>query len=97
MVGCMQFSSPAWRIGVRDAWVGWDDDTRRRNLQRLVNNSRFLILPWVRVKNPGQHDAVAGRAAIACGLEAAALALAEISNWHALSREIRSAEFGKFR
>lgn len=51
VVGCMQFSSPAWRIGVRDAWVGWDDDTRRRNLQRVVNNSRFLILPWVRVKN----------------------------------------------
>jgi hypothetical protein len=51
VVGCVQFSSPAWRMAVRDAWVGWDDDTRRRNLQRVVNNSRFLILPWVRVKN----------------------------------------------
>jgi hypothetical protein len=51
MVGGVQFSSPAWRMALRDAWIGWDDETRRRNLQRVVNNSRFLILPWVRVKN----------------------------------------------
>jgi hypothetical protein len=36
---------------VRDAWIGWDDATRERNLQRVVSNSRFLILPWVRVTN----------------------------------------------
>lgn len=51
VVGCMQFSSPAWRMAARDAWIGWDDLTRQRNLQRVVSNSRFLILPWVRVKN----------------------------------------------
>jgi len=51
VVGCVQFSSPAWRMAVRDTWIGWDDVTRQRNLQRVVNNSRFLILPWVRVKN----------------------------------------------
>lgn len=51
VVGCVQFSSPAWRMASRDAWIGWDDVTRQRNLQRVVNNSRFLILPWVRVKN----------------------------------------------
>jgi hypothetical protein len=51
VVGCVQFSSPAWRMAARDAWIGWDDATRQRNLQRVVNNSRFLILPWVRVKN----------------------------------------------
>jgi hypothetical protein len=50
-VGCLQFSSPAWRLAVRDRWIGWDDATRRRNLQRVVNNSRFLLLPWVQVKN----------------------------------------------
>jgi hypothetical protein len=55
VVGCVQFSSPAWRIAVRDAWIGWDDATRQRNLQRVVNNSRFLILPWVRVKNLASH------------------------------------------
>jgi len=51
VVGCVQFSSPAWRMAVRDAWIGWDEGARRRNLQRVINNSRFLILPWVRVSN----------------------------------------------
>ena len=51
VVGCIQFSSAAWRMAVRDAWIGWDDATRERNLPQVVNNSRFLILPWVRVKN----------------------------------------------
>ena len=51
VVGCVQFSSPAWRMAVRDRFIGWDDAVRRRNLQRVVNNSRFLILPWVRIRN----------------------------------------------
>jgi hypothetical protein len=51
VVGCVQFSSPGWRMQARDQWVGWDDATRKRNLQRVVNNSRFLILPWVRIRN----------------------------------------------
>ena len=50
-VGCLQFSSPAWRMAVRDRWIGWDEAMRRKNLQRVVSNSRFLILPGVRVKN----------------------------------------------
>lgn len=51
VVGALQFSSPAWRMSARDRWIGWDDTTRCRNLQRVVNNSRFLILPWVRIRN----------------------------------------------
>jgi hypothetical protein len=51
VVGALQFSSPAWRMSARDQWIGWDDATRARNLQRVVNNSRFLILPWVRIRN----------------------------------------------
>jgi hypothetical protein len=51
VVGAAQYSSPAWRMAVRDRWIGWDEAARQRNLQRVVNNSRFLILPWVRVKN----------------------------------------------
>jgi len=51
VVGCLQFSSPAWRMAARDRFIGWDDPTRRRNLQRVVNNSRFLILPWIQIKN----------------------------------------------
>ena len=51
IVACVQFSSAAWRIAVRDEWIGWDEDTRVRNLQHIVTNSRFLVLPWVEVKN----------------------------------------------
>ena len=51
VVACLQFSSPAWRMAARDRWVGWDDATRARNLQHVVNNSRFLLLPWVGVRN----------------------------------------------
>jgi Domain of unknown function (DUF4338) len=51
VVACVQFSSAAWRIRVRDEWIGWDDERRGRNLQHIVNNSRYLVLPWVEVKN----------------------------------------------
>lgn len=54
-VGCLQLSSPAWKMGVRDRWIGWDEAARRRHLQRVVNQSRFLILPWVRVRNLASH------------------------------------------
>ena len=55
VVGCVQLSSPAWKVAPRDKWIGWDDQTRERNLQRIVNNSRFLILPWIKVKNLASH------------------------------------------
>ncbi len=48
---CLQFSSPGWKMAARDGWIGWDDTKRQRNLQMVVNNSRFLIFPWVKVKN----------------------------------------------
>jgi len=51
MLGAMQFSSPAWRMAVREGWVGWDEAARRANLQRVINQSRFLILPWVHIAN----------------------------------------------
>jgi hypothetical protein len=51
VVGCLQFSSAAWRMQARDQWIGWDDATRARHLQQVVNNSRLLLLPWVQIKN----------------------------------------------
>ncbi len=51
VVGALQFSSPAWRMAPRDRWIGWSEEERRRNLQRVVSNSRFLLVPWVRVRN----------------------------------------------
>ncbi len=50
-LGCLQFSSPAWKMAPRDQWIGWHDEQRQTNLQKIINNSRFLIFPWVRVKN----------------------------------------------
>src|SRR5207245_2056413 len=47
-LGCLLFSSAAWRMAPRDQWIGWDDRTRSRKLAQVVCNSRFLILPWVR-------------------------------------------------
>ena len=49
-LACLLWTSPAWKMKARDAWIGWSDEQRRRNLQRIVNNGRFLILPWVRVQ-----------------------------------------------
>lgn len=48
VVGCVQFSSPAWRMKVRDEWIGWDDARRGVALQHIVNNSRFLVLAEIR-------------------------------------------------
>ena len=49
-LACLLWTSPAWKMQPRDAWIGWSEEERQRNLQRIVNNGRFLILPWVRVK-----------------------------------------------
>jgi Domain of unknown function (DUF4338) len=49
-LACLLWTSPAWKMQPRDAWIGWGDEQRQRNLQSIVNNGRFLILPWVRVK-----------------------------------------------
>ena len=55
VVGAIQFSSPAWRMAARDDWIGWTDTLRARHLQRIVNNSRFLILPSARIKYLASH------------------------------------------
>lgn len=51
ILGCLQFSSPAWKMAPRDEWIQWTDEQRKSNLQKIINNSRFLIFPWVKVKN----------------------------------------------
>jgi Domain of unknown function (DUF4338) len=50
VLACLLWSSPAWKIAARDRWIGWSAPQRARNLPFIVNNSRFLLLPWVRVK-----------------------------------------------
>lgn len=55
ILGCLQFSSAAWQMKARDAWIGWDKAARKQHLSKLINNSRFLILPWVRIPNLASH------------------------------------------
>lgn len=50
-IACLAFSGAAWRVEVRDRWIGWSEESRRRNLSYVVNNTRFLILPWVSSPN----------------------------------------------
>jgi hypothetical protein len=54
-LACMLFGSAAWKTGPRDAFIGWDRRARESNLQRLTNNTRFLILPWVKVPHLASH------------------------------------------
>jgi hypothetical protein len=42
-------------LAVRDTWIGWDASARRANLARVVNNSRFLIFPYVQVPHLASH------------------------------------------
>jgi hypothetical protein len=49
-LACLQFSSPAWKMAPRDGWIGWSAEQRRRGLQFIVSNSRFLVLPSVSVR-----------------------------------------------
>jgi hypothetical protein len=45
------FSAAALRVACRDRFIAWDDQTRQKHLHLVVNNHRFLILPWVRISN----------------------------------------------
>jgi len=48
-VACIGWGGAAWKVGCRDDYIGWEKETRERNLPLVANNTRFLILPWVRV------------------------------------------------
>jgi hypothetical protein len=55
VLACLLFTSAAWRMAPRDAWIGWSDEARRIHLPHLVNNARYLILPWVEVPHLASH------------------------------------------
>jgi hypothetical protein len=50
-VALLGFNSGAWMVAARERFIGWSDEQRRRNLHLVLNNARFLILPWVRIDN----------------------------------------------
>ena len=54
-VGGLSFSACALRVECRENWIGWNEAARRERLKRVVNNSRFLIAPVVKVKDLASH------------------------------------------
>jgi hypothetical protein len=61
LVGGLGFGAAAWSIAARDRWIGWPPAQRQRQLHYVVNNQRFLILPWMRA--PHLASCVLGKAA----------------------------------
>lgn len=55
VLGALGFSAAALALRDRDPWIGWSPGQRRDNRHLVVNNSRFLLLPWVRVPNLASH------------------------------------------
>jgi len=55
VLACLGWCSAPRHIGCRDQYIGWTQEQRQRNLDRIVINMRFLILPWVRVPHLASH------------------------------------------
>jgi hypothetical protein len=54
-IACLAWSSAPWYIGARDRFIGWSPETRQNNLHLIINNTRFLVLPWVKVPHLASH------------------------------------------
>jgi hypothetical protein len=55
LLACLLFTSAAWKMAGRDAYIGWNAAARKVHLPQVLNNSRFLILPWVHLPNLASH------------------------------------------
>ena len=55
VIACMAWASAPRHLKLRDRYLGWSDEARERNLHLLAYNTRFLILPWVRVPHLASH------------------------------------------
>jgi hypothetical protein len=60
-VACLAWSSAPRHLKLRDRYLGWSDEARERNIHLLAYNTRFLILPWIRVPHLASH--ILGRVA----------------------------------
>ncbi len=54
-IGCLGWTSPAWYIGCRDKFIGWESKVRMKNLHYIAYNTRFLVLPWIQSQNLASH------------------------------------------
>ena len=50
LVALLSFGASAWKLAAREKFIGWQEEQRQRNLPLVVNNARFLILPWIQSK-----------------------------------------------
>ncbi len=54
-IACLAWSSAPRHLGSRDRYIGWNAEARRRNIRFIAYNTRFLILPWIRVPHLASH------------------------------------------
>lgn len=50
LVACISFCACAWKLKDRERFIGWSEQQRQKNLQLVINNARFLVLPWIQSK-----------------------------------------------
>lgn len=50
LVACISFCACAWKLKDRERFIGWSEAQRQKNLQLVINNARFLVLPWIECK-----------------------------------------------
>lgn len=54
-VAALSWSAPALKLAARDCFIGWSTEQRKRHLKQVAGNSRFLVMPWVRIPNMASH------------------------------------------
>ena len=54
-IAALVWSSPPRHLGARDWHIGWTQEQRRCNLHLIAYQTRFLIMPWVRVPHLASH------------------------------------------
>jgi len=54
-IAAISYNRASLRVGVRDEYIGWKEEQKLAGLHQIANNNRFLILPWVRIKNLASH------------------------------------------
>lgn len=55
VLGCILMAGAAKALAARDQWIGWDRSRRQQNLPWVINNTRLVIFPWVRIRHLGSH------------------------------------------
>jgi len=63
-IACLGYGDACWAVKARDQWIGWKPHQLSRNRHLIVNNTRFLILPWVNVQNLASYILAKGSKAV---------------------------------